>query len=147
MVTTTTALAAGEIVISTDADTVHGSDWLARIDQAFRLAPERVAVAGPCRFRYCVRSLTGDDDDEVACLYDEEHLQATGERAAASLFAVPRGFQDRQAVTVSAGFDHPYLAGRTGVVDGSNTGDGTSVAGQIKGHTSYIVIDLIDLYL
>jgi glycosyltransferase involved in cell wall biosynthesis len=45
-----TALAAGEIVISTDADTVHGSDWLTRIDQAFRLAPERVAVAGPCRF-------------------------------------------------------------------------------------------------
>ena len=45
-----TALAEGEIVISTDADTVYNVDWLTRIDQAFRLAPERVAVAGPCRF-------------------------------------------------------------------------------------------------
>ncbi len=45
-----TAQSSGEIVISTDADTVFRSDWLTRIDRAFRVAPERVAVAGPCHF-------------------------------------------------------------------------------------------------
>jgi glycosyltransferase involved in cell wall biosynthesis len=45
-----TLLAAGEIVVSTDADTVYSTDWLSRIDRAFRDDPERVAVAGPCRF-------------------------------------------------------------------------------------------------
>lgn len=45
-----TAAARGEIVVSTDADTTFGSDWLSRIDRAFRDDPARVAVAGPCRF-------------------------------------------------------------------------------------------------
>lgn len=45
-----TLLAAGEIVVSTDADTVYSPDWLSRIDRASRDDPERVAVAGPCRF-------------------------------------------------------------------------------------------------
>jgi glycosyltransferase involved in cell wall biosynthesis len=45
-----TTAARGEIVVSTDADTTFGSDWLSRIDQAFRDDPARVAVAGPCRF-------------------------------------------------------------------------------------------------
>lgn len=45
-----TLLASGEIVISTDADTTFGPNWLSRIDQAFRDDPSRVAVAGPCRF-------------------------------------------------------------------------------------------------
>jgi len=45
-----TALAAGEIVVSTDADTVFGAGWLSRIDQAFAADPARIAVAGPCRF-------------------------------------------------------------------------------------------------
>jgi glycosyltransferase involved in cell wall biosynthesis len=45
-----TTAASGEIVISTDADTVFSRDWLSRIDQAFRDDPRRVAVAGPCRF-------------------------------------------------------------------------------------------------
>lgn len=45
-----TLLASGEIVVSTDADTTFGPGWLSRIDQAFRDDPERVAVAGPCRF-------------------------------------------------------------------------------------------------
>lgn len=45
-----TSLAAGEIVVSTDADTVFDCGWLTRIDQAFRDDPELVAVAGPCRF-------------------------------------------------------------------------------------------------
>lgn len=45
-----TLLAAGEIVVSTDADTVYSSDWLSRIDRAFRDDDARVAVAGPCRF-------------------------------------------------------------------------------------------------
>jgi glycosyltransferase involved in cell wall biosynthesis len=45
-----TELAGGEIIVSTDADTVFSSDWLTRIDQAFGADPALVAVAGPCRF-------------------------------------------------------------------------------------------------
>jgi glycosyltransferase involved in cell wall biosynthesis len=45
-----TELARGEIVVSTDADTVFSPGWLRRIDAAFREEPSRVAVAGPCRF-------------------------------------------------------------------------------------------------
>jgi len=45
-----TTAAKGEIVVSTDADTTFGRDWLSRIDRAFRDDPARVAVAGPCRF-------------------------------------------------------------------------------------------------
>lgn len=45
-----TLLAAGEIVVSTDADTVYSGGWLSRIDRAFRDDPALVAVAGPCRF-------------------------------------------------------------------------------------------------
>ena len=45
-----TAAARGEIVLSTDADTVHPPDWLSRIDDRFRSDDECVAVAGPCRF-------------------------------------------------------------------------------------------------
>jgi glycosyltransferase involved in cell wall biosynthesis len=45
-----TAAARGQIVVSTDADTVFSPDWLSRIDRAFRDDPRRVAVAGPCRF-------------------------------------------------------------------------------------------------
>ena len=45
-----TTAARGEIVVSTDADTTFSSDWLSRIDRAFRDDPTRVAVAGPCRF-------------------------------------------------------------------------------------------------
>ncbi len=45
-----TALASGEIVISTDADTTFSPGWLTRIDKAFRDDPGRVAVAGPCNF-------------------------------------------------------------------------------------------------
>jgi glycosyltransferase involved in cell wall biosynthesis len=42
--------ARGEVVVSTDADTMHPVDWLRRIDAAFRLRPDAVAVAGPCRY-------------------------------------------------------------------------------------------------
>ncbi len=42
--------ARGEIVVSTDADTAFDRGWLRRIDAQFRSAPDRVAVAGPCRF-------------------------------------------------------------------------------------------------
>ncbi|MDX6307046.1 MAG: hypothetical protein QOI06_92 [Nocardioidaceae bacterium] len=42
--------ASGELVVSTDADTVHPPDWLSRIDEQFRANEECVAVAGPCRF-------------------------------------------------------------------------------------------------
>jgi glycosyltransferase involved in cell wall biosynthesis len=45
-----TTLADGEIVVSTDADTVYGRDWLSRIDAAFNADGGLVAVAGPCRF-------------------------------------------------------------------------------------------------
>lgn len=42
--------ARGEIVVSTDADTVVPQDWLTRFDAQFRSHPEVVAVAGPCRY-------------------------------------------------------------------------------------------------
>lgn len=45
-----TEAAAGEIVVSTDADTVHPRQWLSRIDAQLRSHPETIAVAGPCRY-------------------------------------------------------------------------------------------------
>jgi glycosyltransferase involved in cell wall biosynthesis len=45
-----TLAAGGEIVVSTDADTVYGRDWLSRFDAGFHADPAAVAVAGPCRF-------------------------------------------------------------------------------------------------
>lgn len=45
-----TRAARGEIVISTDADTVHPADWLSRIDTIYRCDPRLVAVGGRCRF-------------------------------------------------------------------------------------------------
>jgi glycosyltransferase involved in cell wall biosynthesis len=45
-----TSAARGELVLSTDADTVHPRDWLSRIDAQFRANEGCVAVAGPCRF-------------------------------------------------------------------------------------------------
>lgn len=45
-----TSLASGEIIVSTDADTVFDPGWLSRIDRAFRDNPDLVAVAGPCHF-------------------------------------------------------------------------------------------------
>lgn len=47
---TGTAAASGEIVVSTDADTVFGPGWLARIDRILRADPDAVAVAGPCQW-------------------------------------------------------------------------------------------------
>lgn len=43
-------LATGEIIVSTDADTVYPANWLSRIDREFRGAGAPVAVAGPFRF-------------------------------------------------------------------------------------------------
>lgn len=45
-----TLTAAGEIVVSTDADTMFDPGWLSGIDRRFRQGPGRVAVAGPCRY-------------------------------------------------------------------------------------------------
>lgn len=42
--------ATGEILVSTDADTVHPVDWLRRIDATFASSNAVVAVAGPCRY-------------------------------------------------------------------------------------------------
>ena len=42
--------ARGEIVVSTDADTVQPRDWLTRIDRQFRCSDSIVAVAGPCQY-------------------------------------------------------------------------------------------------
>ena len=46
-----TAEARGEIVVSTDADTVQPPDWLSRIDQQFRRSDAVIGVAGPCRYQ------------------------------------------------------------------------------------------------
>ena len=45
-----TLAARGEIVVSTDADTVHPPDWLSRLHARFAADPATVAVAGPCRY-------------------------------------------------------------------------------------------------
>ena len=42
--------AKGEIVISTDADTVFDHDWLTKIDRKFKKRRDMVAVCGPCDF-------------------------------------------------------------------------------------------------
>ena len=47
---TGTEASSGEIVISTDADTTHPPDWLAKIDRNFRSDDRVVAVVGPCRY-------------------------------------------------------------------------------------------------
>lgn len=46
-----TAVARGEIIISTDADTTFSPNWLATIDAAFATQPGIVAVAGACRYK------------------------------------------------------------------------------------------------
>jgi len=48
---TGTEASSGEIVISTDADTTHPPDWLAKIDRNFRAGDDVVAVVGPCRYK------------------------------------------------------------------------------------------------
>jgi glycosyltransferase involved in cell wall biosynthesis len=45
-----TLTARGQIVVSSDADTVFDAGWLSRIDRTFRQDRVRVAVAGPCRY-------------------------------------------------------------------------------------------------
>jgi len=45
-----TEIAAGEIIVSADADTVYGTGWLSRIDPEFRKDSGCVAVVGPFRF-------------------------------------------------------------------------------------------------
>jgi glycosyltransferase involved in cell wall biosynthesis len=46
-----TVAARGEIVVSTDADTVQPANWLSRIDEQFRRSERIVGVAGPCRYQ------------------------------------------------------------------------------------------------
>ena len=46
-----TKAARGEIVISSDADTIFAPHWLSDIDRAFRQDPSLVAVCGACVFR------------------------------------------------------------------------------------------------
>jgi glycosyltransferase involved in cell wall biosynthesis len=48
---TGTLASRGEIVVSTDADTTHPPDWLAKIDQHFRAGEDVAAVVGPCRYQ------------------------------------------------------------------------------------------------
>lgn len=45
-----TEVAQGEIIISTDADTIYESDWLAVTDKWFHKFPDVVAVCGPIRY-------------------------------------------------------------------------------------------------
>lgn len=45
-----TVAATGEIVVSTDADTVFAHNWLSRIDHEYRTRPEVIAVGGPCHW-------------------------------------------------------------------------------------------------
>lgn len=45
-----TEKASGEIIISSDADTIFKKDWLEKIDKVFSSNPKAVAVGGPCRY-------------------------------------------------------------------------------------------------
>lgn len=45
-----TKAASGEIIISTDADTLHSKYWLSNIDKAFKVSNKIVAVCGPCKY-------------------------------------------------------------------------------------------------
>jgi glycosyltransferase involved in cell wall biosynthesis len=45
-----TEVATGEIVVSTDADTTVGPEWLSRITATFDANPTCVSVAGPCQY-------------------------------------------------------------------------------------------------
>jgi len=40
----------GEIIVSTDADTVFKANWLEKIDKVFKKNDQIVAVGGPCRY-------------------------------------------------------------------------------------------------
>lgn len=46
-----TEVAAGEIIISTDADTTFSSDWLSNVDKLFKKHPDAVAVGGTCHYK------------------------------------------------------------------------------------------------
>ncbi len=43
-------VAQGEIIISTDADTIFKKNWLSNIDKTFKKDPNIIAVSGPCRY-------------------------------------------------------------------------------------------------
>jgi glycosyltransferase involved in cell wall biosynthesis len=45
-----TAVATGEIVVSSDADTIFESTWLSQIMETMTSSPAVVATCGPCRF-------------------------------------------------------------------------------------------------
>jgi glycosyltransferase involved in cell wall biosynthesis len=45
-----TDAATGEIVISTDADTIFSPHWLSTIDADFTRDPKLIAIGGPCRY-------------------------------------------------------------------------------------------------
>ena len=45
-----TIAANGEIIISTDADTIFRSNWLSNIDRSFKNNSKLVAIGGPCRY-------------------------------------------------------------------------------------------------
>lgn len=45
-----TEIAAGEIIVSADADCIYQPGWLSTIAQWFRENPEGIAVGGPCYF-------------------------------------------------------------------------------------------------
>ncbi len=45
-----TEAAQGNIIVSTDADTIFASDWLSKINKEFLKNPEVVMVSGPCKF-------------------------------------------------------------------------------------------------
>ena len=62
----------------------------------------------------------GDGEaDGVGGLFDEAHLNPTGERSTAEVFQVPGPFKVREIVTVLPGCRVAQLANRTAVVDGS----------------------------
>jgi hypothetical protein len=99
----------------------HRPGWLA----GQRACVTEIREYPGAQFRYHVVGLdVSDEDDEVSGIYDEGHLERTGERAPAEMFALPGGLRCREVVRVAADCDEPLAAGRIGVVDGTVTGEG-----------------------
>ena len=55
----------------------------------------------------------------VGGLYDEEALEATGERASIDLFRLSGPFAIREVVQIAGDYPEREIAGRSGVIDGS----------------------------
>jgi hypothetical protein len=74
--------------------------------------------------KYSVLPLT-DDPDYVGCVYPESWLTGTGQRASVQMFALPDGLREGDVVRITTDCGYPEYAGKTGVLSGSSSADGS----------------------